>query len=408
MRSNGGSASAAVITFKDITERKRLEKQFLQSQKMEAIGRLAGGIAHDFNNLMAAIAFSAEWMLLKSEKDDPRNEKLQTILDTTERAARLTRQLLAFSRRQVVEPVWLDLNAIIGDMGTMIARLVGEDISFRAALEPGCGSVKADPVQIEQILLNLIVNAREAMPRGGTLHIRTDEVSLGVHDVGNPGGLEPGSYVRLSVIDTGEGIPPEKVESIFEPFYTTKDEGTGLGLSTVADIARQLGGRVAVGSSPGEGSSFTVYLPSKSGGEQASGVKKEERRALPGRGERVLLVEDDDTFRPVIVETLRDLGYEVTAVSSAAAAREGLSAADRPFALLITDVGLPDGKGPDIAELFKAHSPRGGVIFMSGYADALLGRDWQELGQAAFLAKPFSAAALAGKIRLACTAGEGV
>jgi two-component system, cell cycle sensor histidine kinase and response regulator CckA len=382
----------------DVTERRRLEEQLRQSQKMEAIGRLAGGIAHDFNNLLTAINGYADFLALDLAEDDPRRADVQEIRNAGGRAASLTRQLLAFSRRQVLQPVVLDLNAVVVGLAPMLRRLIGEQIDFRAVRAPHLGHVQADPAQIEQVILNLALNARDAMPHGGAMTISTANVELNAEDVRARPAVSPGSYVMLEVSDTGVGMDAETVARVFEPFFTTKElgEGTGLGLATVDGIVAQSGGHVVAQSEPGRGSVFRVYLPCVAAplgprSDTAPG-------AAEGGTETLLLVEDEAAVRLFAARILRSLGYSVLVAGNATEALAIASAAPA-IDLLVTDVMLPGLNGPALAARLRERRPNLPTLYVSGYAEeAIVHQGLLESG-VAFLGKPFTNDALARAIR---------
>jgi CheY-like chemotaxis protein len=366
---------------------------------MEAVGRLAGGIAHDFNNILSAVIGYADLLVQDLPEGDPRRADAEEIREAGRRGAGLTRQLLVFSRQQVAELRVVDLNEIVSGMQNMLERIIGEDITLEARLAPGLSSVEADPGQIEQVIMNLAVNARDAMPEGGRLIIATAMVELDeVHTRGSRP-LPAGRYVMLAVGDTGIGIPHHHQAQIFEPFFTTKEagKGTGLGLSTVYGIVEQSGGSVLVYSEPGAGATFKVYLPAVDG--PVTTVRKlghELRRR--GRAERILLVEDEPALLHVAHEILVRQGYEVHAVGSVAEALAYTESEAGSIDLLVTDVVMPGLNGRQLAERIRGLRPSIKVLFMSGYTDdAVIQRGILEPGFA-FLQKPFSAASLAERV----------
>jgi two-component system cell cycle sensor histidine kinase/response regulator CckA len=382
----------------DVTERKRLEEQFRQAQKMEAVGRLAGGIAHDFNNLLTVINGYSDLLLLRMPDGDPRRAELREVRQAGERAAALTHQLLAFSRRQVVEPVPLDLNAVVTQAQKMLARLIGEDVRFATALDPHLPAVTADPGQIEQVLMNLVVNARDAMPDGGRLTVATRAVRVGPDLIPSESGVPPGEYVLLSVTDTGRGMTAEVKANLFVPFFTTKElgKGTGLGLAVVHGIVTQCGGHVSAYSEVGMGTTFRVYLP-------ATGVAPA-LAATPApppiRGtETVLLVEDDQAVRRITRLALESQGYTILEADGgpAALARTGDELA--AVHLLLTDVVMPEMGGRQLADALRARRPGLRVLYMSGYTDDAILRHGILMQTDQFIAKPFTPLALARKVR---------
>jgi signal transduction histidine kinase len=391
--------TGAVVTFEDITERRLLEQQYQQAQKMEAIGRLAGGVAHDFNNLLTAILGYCELLLDELEPTDPRRRDITEIRKAGSRAAELTRQLLAISRKQIIEPKRLDLNAIIVEIRPMLGRVIGEDVIVVLDLSPQLGAVTADHGQVEQVILNLAVNARDAMPNGGTVTIKTADVDINELDAGNVAGVKPGRYVMLAVTDTGTGMTPEVQARVFEPFFTTKPvgQGTGLGLASVYGIVTGAGGAVRVRSAVGKGSSFELLFPLLEGAEA---VVKAPPTMLPPRaeGETVLVVDDADGARELIARLLQRQGYAVLVAESPEEAIR-LFDANASVDVLLTDVIMPGMSGAALARQLVARRPELKVIYMSGYTDdAVVHHDVLKPGTA-FLNKPFDSAALAKKIR---------
>src|SRR5262249_6414474 len=384
---------------RDITERKHLEEQLRQSQKMEAIGQLAGGVAHDFNNLLTAILGYSDLLLSQLNPSDSLCTDIEEIKRAGERASSLTKQLLAFSRKQILQPRVLELNETVADTDKMLQRLIGEDIELVISLDPALGRVKADPGQIEQILLNLAVNARDAMPEGGKLTIETANVDLDQAYARDHVAVQAGPYVMLAVSDTGCGMSSEVQAQIFEPFFTTKDQGkgTGLGLSTVYGIVKQSGGHIEVKSELGRGTSFQIYLPAVA--EPADPLSK--LRAGPPivRGtETILLVEADALVRNLAREILTALGYRVLAATDGFEALRVQAQEQGPIHLLVTDVLMPHMNGPQLAKRLQQVLPDIGVLFLSGYtADAAVRQGLR--AEAAFLQKPFSPDALARKTR---------
>jgi len=385
----------------DITERKKLEAQFQQAQKMEAVGRLAGGVAHDFNNLLMTIMGNADLMLMGLAEDDPFREKLEQIGQNGKRAARLTRQLLAFSRKQILQPVALDLNELIKGFVKMLERLIGEDVELETVLVSGLRLVKADPGQVEQIIMNLVINARDAMPGGGKVIIETanadlDEDYVRAHDVS----LQPGPYVMLAVSDTGTGMDEETRSNIFEPFFTTKEvgKGTGLGLSTVYGIVKQSGGYIWVYSEPGQGTTFKIYLPAVVG--ETVQRKKEQPPADDLTGsETILVVEDDDALRNLGREILERQGYRVLDAGNGIEALRISEEHRGQIHLMITDVVMPKMGGKKVADRLQQLYPQMKVIYMSGYTDNSIAHHGILAPGLNFLQKPFSPEVLARKVR---------
>ena len=400
IRGAGGEKLGAVVVMRDVTERQRLEAQVRQVQKMEAVGRLAGGVAHDFNNLTQVITGYGELLLDRLPEVDPTRELVGEMKKAGERAAALTRQLLAFSRQQVIAPRVLDLNAVVADVEKMLLRLVGEDVALTTALDPLLGRVRADPGQVEQVLLNLVINARDAMPRGGKLTIETRNVEL---DEGyarlRPEAL-PGPYVLLAVSDTGVGMDEATRARVFEPFFTTKElgKGTGLGLATVYGVVKQAKGYVYLYSEPGRGTTFKVYLPRVE--EEAEAV---ESRAPPSGSlsgtETLLLVEDEDAVRALTREILQMGGYTVLEAGNGAEALRLCERHGGPVHLLVTDVVMPEVGGRELADRLTALRPGLKVLYLSGYADDAVVRHGVLGSEVAFLQKPFSIDALARKVR---------
>lgn len=399
VRDSAGNIVNYVAVKRDITEQLRLESQFLQSQKMEVVGVLAGGVAHDFNNILTAIRSYAEFMHRNLPVDNPMREDAQEILTASDRAAALTRQLLAFSRRQMLSPRAVDLNKIVGDMTKMLTRLIGEDIKLGTKLAHAPCFVMVDPGQIEQVILNLAVNARDAMPQGGTLTLETAVVQLPEPDA-ELLGLPPGPAVRMKVADTGCGMTDEIKARIFEPFFTTKPQGkgTGLGLPTVIGIVKQSGGDMAVKSEPGKGTALSIYLPLLA--EPALAAVNETPKAVPGNNtETVLLVEDDEMLRRLGERLLKEVGYKVLAAPSGAAALEAVEKHAKPVDLLLTDVVMPGMSGRDLARELERRKLAARTLYMSGYTDdAIVKHGVLEPG-IAFIYKPFAVEALAAKIR---------
>jgi PAS domain S-box-containing protein len=390
-----------LMYLRDITERKSLEDQLRLAQKMEAVGQLAGGIAHDFNNLLTAILGSTELLLSSTEVDDPRRDDVQEIGRAAHRASALVRQLLAFSRKQVMQPRLVNLNAIVREMGGMLRRLVGERITLRLDLDPALGDVTADPGQLEQVIANLGVNARDAMPEGGTLTIATANVSrvgiVGVSDDGLPGG----PLVVLIVKDTGVGMDEHVLAHLFEPFFTTKElgRGTGLGLATVYGIVRQSGGQIQVSSRPGEGSTFTLYLPRVDSHGRSGAALPGMPEPVPGGTETVLVVEDEEAVRHLICRVLRAKGYRVLEAPHAEAALLLAGSMAAPIDLLVTDMVMPGIGGTALATELVAVRPALRVLFITGYAPEAVERRGELVDTGGLLEKPFSADQLARRVR---------
>jgi PAS domain S-box-containing protein len=383
----------------DISERKQLEQQLRQAQKMEAVGQLAGGIAHDFNNLLAIIIGYSEILGDRLDENDPLKPKAEQITKAGKGAAALTRQLLAFSRRQVLEPVILDLNSVVGDTSRMLQRLIGEHIELVTASAPELGRVKADRGQIEQIVMNLAVNARDAMPHGGKLTIATANVELDdVYCRQNPGAI-PGPYVMLSVSDTGCGMDPETQMHIFEPFFTTKgqDKGTGLGLSTVYGVVKQSDGYISVYSDVGRGTSFKIYLPRTDA--SVTSVRGSDGGETPHGWETVLLVEDAQPLRELARELLEGNGYTVLEAANGADAIRVAENYRGPIHLLFTDVVMPGMDGRKLADRMVRINPEMKVLYMSGYTDDAIVHHGVLGSGIALLEKPFTMKSLTRKVR---------
>lgn len=399
-----GGRPAVLITVEDVTERRVLEQQFLQAQKMEAVGRLAGGVAHDFNNLLMVMSSSAQLI-----QDDPDNKKsidkyANQICHAAEKAASLTRQLLAFSRQQVMQPAIIDLNGVVRDIGTMLPRVLGEDVRIAMELAHELDRTNADRSQVEQIIMNLAVNARDAMPEGGTLTIQTKNVELDQEYV-NAHGVrgKPGAYVMLSISDTGMGMSQEVQSHIFEPFFTTKElgKGTGLGLATVYGIVKQSGGWIWVYSEIGNGSVFRIYLPSS---RQEPLVEQKAPEPIAHHGtETVLLVEDEEMLRKVTAEYLQRRGYQVLQAESGPQAQQILEQHEGDIDVLITDVVMPGFAGTKLAELCLAKRPLIRIMIVSGYADRTTHHE--AVAGAVYLQKPFSLNTLAQRLRSLMTSG---
>jgi len=394
----GDDIVGSVVTFMDITERRKLEQQFMQSQKMEAIGALAGGIAHDFNNALSVINGYSELLQLKLAPDDPLHRQAEQILQAGQRAAGLTRQLLAFSRKQSLRPVVLDLSTVVTETDKMLRRLIGENIELIAVSDPELGRVKADPGQIGQVLMNLAVNARDAMPSGGKLIIETFNARI---EKGGPHRYaKAGDYVVLRATDTGCGMDKQTQVRIFEPFYTTKDtgKGTGLGLSTVYGIVKHSDGYVWAESEPGKGASFSVYLPRVDAAAETLLVPKAVK-ALPCGCETILLVEDEPALRGLARACLEQGGYSVVEASDAESALRIAKECNGAIGLLLTDVILPDVSGRDLADRLRELWPETKVLYMSGYTDDLISHHGVLSPETMLLEKPFSIESLMGKVR---------
>jgi signal transduction histidine kinase/ActR/RegA family two-component response regulator len=385
---------------KEVAERKSAEEQLRQAQKMEAVGMLAGGVAHDFNNLLTAINGHSDLAMRRLKQDDPLYDKLEKIKKAGDRAAALTHQLLAFSRKQILQPKVLDLNQIVFEMNKMLQPLIGEDIDLLTKLKPDLGMIKADPGQLEQVLMNLSVNARDAMPRGGKLTIETANVYLDEEYASRHLSITPGWYVMLAVSDTGTGMDAEMQARIFDPFFTTKEvgKGTGLGLSTVYGIVKQSGGNIWVYSELGRGTTFKVYLPcvDRCAEVPESGI---DHNQLSEGNETVLLVEDEEMVREMAKEILEESGYQVL---EARHGHEALLIAEQyrgHIHLMLSDVVMPQMSGRELAEQFAPLRKEMKVLYMSGYTDdAIVHHGVLDEGTA-FIEKPFTPNTLARKVR---------
>jgi len=383
----------------DITDRRALEAQLNQSQKMESVGRLAGGVAHDFNNLLTVINSYATLGLEASEPEDPLHGNLEQILEAGERAASLTSQLLAFSRKQMMEPRFIDLNDTIHNLEKMLRRLIGEDIELETDLEEDLGLVLADPVQLEQVVMNLAVNSRDAMETGGRLTIGTASFDLEESTIWDDSAMEAGSYVILSVSDTGMGMDEDTRQHIFEPFFTTKGlaKGTGLGLSMVYGTIKQSGGYILVDSEPDQGTSISIYLPRLTGE-----MMDEEHQILPvlrGNGETIMVVEDEEAVRELTTKILQTAGYQVHSAVNGVEARKEIEKADYEFDLLLTDVVMPLAGGRELADGIGAIAPDVKVLYMSGYTDDTILQHGVLDPDVNFIAKPYSIADLLNMVR---------
>jgi PAS domain S-box-containing protein len=390
---------ALEIIAEDITERRALEDQFRQAQKMEAVGRLAGGVAHDFNNLLMVVSGYTEVLMEALDQNDPLLVKVQAIQQAADRATTLTRQLLAFSRKQLLELKVVDVNSIVADMERLLRPLIGENIDLTTKLTPNVGHTRADAGQLEQVIMNLVVNAKDAMPDGGRILIQTSEADPDTarreHSL-----IEPGTYILLSVSDTGAGMDRETQSRIFEPFFTTKEKGkgTGLGLSTVYGIVKQGGGYIFAQSEPGCGTTFRIYLPRVADPADSPRVDKH-AQAAAGGSETVLLVEDEESVRELVRETLKTRGYTVIEASDGIAGMRVSEEYQGNIEILITDVVMPGMSGRELAKRVAAARPNIRVLYLSGYTeDAIIHEGALEPGTG-FLQKPFTLQVLARKVR---------
>jgi two-component system, cell cycle sensor histidine kinase and response regulator CckA len=399
IRDHSGAVCLLNILAQDVTEKRHLEEQLVQAQKMQAIGQLAGGVAHDFNNLLTVIGGHVEMILHTTDDEDLRG-RLAQVKQAADRAATLTRQLLAFSRRQVLRTKVVNLNQVIGNLIAMLQRLIKEDVvlTFLPQLDLGC--VKADPYQIEQVLINLAVNAQDAMPRGGQLTIETRNLLIEHHAVRQPEELEPGEYVQIVVRDTGHGMDREVQARVFEPFFTTKQmgAGTGLGLSMAYGIVKQSGGHIGLESKPGEGCTFRIHLPRVAQTDTDSQLSVSPP-SLPRGSETILLAEDESEVRKLISSYLRDLGYHVLTAPDGVAGISLAHTYSETIHLLLSDLVMPRLGGPELAGELKKMMPQLKVIFLSGYAGRAVSESGLDLPGARFLAKPLSMELLAKTVR---------
>ncbi len=393
---------------RDVSERKLLEEQLRQAQKMEAVGQLAGGVAHDFNNLLTAIIGNTELLLRTIELEDRRRLDVLEINRAAHRAATLTRQLLAFSRKQVLQPRIVDLNGVVAELTAMLRRIIGEHVELRLQLEPGLARVLADPGQLEQVITNLALNARDAMPSGGTLTIRTANVAEAEVLPSSPESSPLlGPLVELSVSDDGVGMDERTQARLFEPFFTTKElgRGTGLGLATVYGIVRQSGGHIRVSTRLHHGSTFTIYLPMAEGApepEVAAGGWSD----IPRGTGTILVVEDEDAVRYLACRVLRGVGYRVLEAGDPAAALRIVRAEEQPVHLLVTDIVMPGMSGPALAERLVAGWPDLKVLYITGYAEEAIERQGALPAGGALLEKPFTAQQLADSVHQALAIAE--
>jgi PAS domain S-box-containing protein len=407
VRNVEGKTENLVIVNRDITDRKQAEEalrqseeQLRQAQKMEAVGRLSGGIAHDFSNLLGVIIGYSEILQERLPQGDPLRKSVEEIKKAGQRATTLTRQLLAFSRQQVLEPKVLDLNAVVADVDKMLRRLIGEDIELSTALDPALGRVKADQGHIEQVIMNLIVNARDAMPEGGELTIETANVELDETFTRHSPYVQPGPYVLLAMSDTGIGMDAETQAHIFEPFFTTKElgKGTGLGLATVYGVVKQSGGYIWVYSELGKGTTFKVYLPRVE--QVVQPARPDTRSAKSSQGwETVLLVEDEESLRTLTRDLLVETGYNVLEANSGSQALEIAQRHPGPIHLLLTDVVMLGMSGPALAEKLGGPRPEMRVLYMSGYTDRALGQRGILDPGTFLLQKPYTRDSLTRKVR---------
>jgi PAS domain S-box-containing protein len=408
LRSLTGEIIGAILVNQDITDRRaaeaalrRSEEQLRHAQKLEAVGQLAGGIAHDFNNLLTGILSYSELLLQELRPGDPLRGDVEQIRHAGQRAAGLTRQLLAFSRRQVLQPRVLSLNATVDEMETMLRRLVGADVTIETELDPGLWYVLADPGQLEQVLVNLIVNARDAMPHGGIVNVTTANLELHAADDARGNGVRPGAYVTLSVRDNGVGMDVPTQARIFDPFFTTKEpgKGTGLGLSTVYGIVEQSGGHIAVETAPGQGATFTIFLPRHEPAQEPVALGQPDRRHLPTGNETLLLVEDEAAVRSSARRLLERHGYAVVEARHGRDALRIVEEAERRIDLVITDIVMPEMGGRELVERLRARHPGIKVLFMSGYSERAVTSNGAMPPDTGFVEKPFTVEQLIRRTR---------
>jgi two-component system, cell cycle sensor histidine kinase and response regulator CckA len=400
VRDPSGKVEKLIIVNRDVTKRHELQQQLVLSQRLEAVGKLSGGIAHDFNNLLGVIIGYSEALQQSVGTDDPLREPIDEIRKAGQRAAALTQQLLAFSRKQVLEPKILDLNAIVLDTEKMLRRLIGEDIVLKFKVRPDAGNVKADRSQLEQVLLNLAVNARDAMPRGGELQIETGCGELTEKDARQHRYVVPGRYVVLTVLDTGIGMDEDTKAHVFEPFFTTKEKGkgTGLGLAMVYGIVKQSGGYIWLDSEPGKGTTFRIFLPRTAGA--AEQTIPEKAAASMAEGTRtILLVEDEHSLRKLTRTTLEKAGYRVFEAADSSEAIEIAANGSLAIDLLLTDVIMPGMSGGDLAKRLAPQRPQMRILFMSGYTDGAIEAQGNLKPGLVVLRKPFARETLLGAVQ---------
>jgi PAS domain S-box-containing protein len=392
------SDNVILFSIQDASARGRIEEQLRQSQKMEALGMLAGGIAHDFNNLLTIISGYSQMLQGGRMTSDRDRTALEQVLKACERAADLTAQLLAFSRRQTIQPRVLDVNRLVDQTAALLRRLIGEDIDLRIRKTSEAGCIHADAGQIQQMLLNLAINARDAMPQGGALLIQTRDVELRTDYIGQHLGVKPGKYVLLEVADTGVGMDEATRRRVFEPLFTTKaaGKGTGLGLSTVYGIVKQFGGSIDLYTEPGHGATFRVYLPRV---EDKAGEERAEQPEVRGGHETLLLVEDEEGVRKMVRAALERCGYRVLVAASGPEALEVAQSHHGSIDVLITDMVMPRMNGRELAVKLSEDRPETSILYMSGYPGDTLQSTGALTGEAEFLQKPFAPIVLTAKVR---------
>jgi PAS domain S-box-containing protein len=401
--SSDGSSRQVLGVATDITARKQLEDQFRQAHKMEAVGRLAGGVAHDFNNVLTVIRAQTEFLLADLPPDDSRRAEVLEIQSAADRAAAFTRQLLAFSRRQLLQPEVLELNEVITGMEMMVRRLVGEDVVLLTKLEPQIPRVWADPGQLQQVIMNLVVNARDAMPRGGTLLIETGVVELDEHYPRQHPTAKPGVHVVLVVTDTGCGMDPATRSRIFEPFFTTKEpgKGTGLGLSTVYGIVKQSGGHIWVYSEVGRGTAFKLYFPPHYGASRALTVERAAPLPALASGATILLVEDERPVRSTVRRLLERHGYQVLEAANGLDALELVTSRGGEINLVLSDMVMPGMGGIELAGRLRAIAPKLPVLLMTGYTEEAISRAGERPLDEHIIEKPFTLTTMLQKVSVA-------
>jgi signal transduction histidine kinase/ActR/RegA family two-component response regulator len=411
-----GEVQKGILGSRDLTERKQAEsalrdseEQLRQAQKLEAVGQLAGGVAHDFNNILTVISGYSDILLKRIPESDLNRSKVEEIKLAAQRASSLTRQLLAFSRKQVLQPRLFNLNTLVTDIGNMLRRLIGEDIELVISLTADVAQINADPGQLEQVLMNLVVNARDAMPNGGRITVETTIVEVDRAYAEQHVAVQPGSYVMLAVSDSGSGMDSETMKHIFEPFYTTKDQGkgTGLGLSTVYGIVKQSGGNIWFYSEPGQGTVFKIFLPSAVNAQQPLIPDSDvESPIAKGGTETILVVEDEPQIRQMACEFLSESGYKLLVAANGVEALRILKEESAAIDLILTDVVMPEMNGRELAEHVAVARPGAKVLYMSGYTNDAIVRHGVLDSGTWFVQKPFSPDALARKIREVLDSGN--